>query len=247
MASRNISNPDFKRLYSLSAGRCNICGCELFGDAFHIGEMGHIAPYSDNPKAPRAEYKMINSQITNNGYDNLILLCANCHIKVDSDTSFYNIEKLKEIKKTFESNISAQLSLSNTVNFDKKLVGLISKNYNLQSILFQLDNYCSINIIPFDITDIGDIEQYILEVNRPAYYPFNDDELNRIMSKILENYYVFWGITWQKYILNHSGSLVIMDNHRLSTNEEEDLKNALSNLTKYLYEWLKYCRENNYL
>ena len=67
------------------------------------------------------------------------------------------------------------------------------------------------------------------------------------MSKILENYYVFWGITWQKYILNHSGSLVIMDNHRLSTNEEEDLKNALSNLTKYLYEWLKYCRENNYL
>ena len=247
MASRNISNPDFKRLYSLSAGRCNICGCELFGDAFHIGEMGHIAPYSDNPKAPRAEYKMINSQITNNGYDNLILLCANCHIKVDSDTSFYTVEKLQEIKKTFESNISAQLSLSNTVNFDKKLVGLISKNYNLQSILSQLYTYCSINIIPSDITDIGDIEQNILEVNRPAYYPFHDDELNRIMNKILENYYVFRKITLPKYTLNHSGSLSIMENHRLLANEEADLENALSNLTKYLYEWLKYCRENNYL
>ena len=67
------------------------------------------------------------------------------------------------------------------------------------------------------------------------------------MNKILENYYVFRKITLPKYTLNHSGSLSIMENHRLLANEEADLENALSNLTKYLYEWLKYCRENNYL
>ena len=247
MVSRKIAEKDFKKLYSLSAGRCNACGCELFSETFHLGEMGHIAPYSDNPKAPRADYKLINNYSTSNSYDNLILLCANCHIKVDSDVGYYTVEKLLEIKKNFESEISSKLAIQFSNNSDGFLLKLIHDNYNLQSILSQLDTYCSINIIPSDITDIGDIEQYILEVNRPAYYPFNDDELNRIMSKILENYYVFWGITWQKYILNHRGSLVIMDNHRLSTNEEEDLKNALSNLTKYLYEWLKYCRENNYL
>lgn len=247
MVSRKIAEKDFKKLYSLSAGRCNVCGCELFSETFHLGEMGHIIPFSNNSNAPRADYKLINNYSTSNSYDNLILLCANCHIKVDSDVGYYTVEKLLEIKKNFESEISSKLAIQFSNNSDGFLLKSIHDNYDLQSLLAQLNHYCSINNIPLNITDIGDIEEFILETYRPTHYPFHDDELNRIMNKILENYYVFRKITLPKYTLNHSGSLSVMENHRLLANEEADLENALSNLTKYLYEWLKYCRENNYL
>ena len=46
-----------------------------------MGEMAHIA--GKNKGSARYDNSMIDSQ--RNGYDNLILLYPNCHVKIDTD------------------------------------------------------------------------------------------------------------------------------------------------------------------
>jgi hypothetical protein len=86
--SRGQANPDRNttpRLFADSGGYCQRpeCANRLFVDTgtknVHIAEMAHIIAASDdgpraNPKASAAE---------KGSYDNLILLCANCHTSID--------------------------------------------------------------------------------------------------------------------------------------------------------------------
>ena len=105
--SRTVLISDIKLLYSRSAGRCNICGEEVFkekesGNGFvHIGEMAHNTSFSSNIKAPR----WIDQKSGDNSYNNLILLCANHHRIVDGDETTYTVEKIYDLKKSFEKKV----------------------------------------------------------------------------------------------------------------------------------------------
>lgn len=86
--SRGAAAPDAhtqRRLFAASAGYCQnpACANELFvdagGESFHIAEMAHVFAANDggprsNPQLGRAE---------RGAFDNLVVLCANCHTKVD--------------------------------------------------------------------------------------------------------------------------------------------------------------------
>lgn len=85
---RGAASPDKhtqRRLFAASAGYCQNPGCvnELFmteGDKpIHIAEMAHI--FAANDAGPRADPKL--SKEERGAFENLILLCANCHTKVD--------------------------------------------------------------------------------------------------------------------------------------------------------------------
>jgi hypothetical protein len=102
-----------KLLWGRAAGRCAMpdCRVELFvtEDNYDpvcvIGEMGHIAASSD--AGPRANVE-IDLRIRDK-YENLILLCRNCHRKVDTLKQRYPHERLLEIKASHEAWVRTAL------------------------------------------------------------------------------------------------------------------------------------------
>ena len=102
-----------KLLWGRAAGRCAMpdCRVELFvtEDNYDpvcvIGEMGHIAASSN--AGPRANAE-IDLRIRDK-YENLILLCRNCHRKVDTLKLSYPHERLFEIKASHEAWVRTAL------------------------------------------------------------------------------------------------------------------------------------------
>lgn len=86
--SRGQANPNQNtrlRLFADSAGYCQNpgCTCELFAEldsgTIHVAEMAHIFAASDD--GPRGNAEL--SDEDRGAYENLILLCANCHAMID--------------------------------------------------------------------------------------------------------------------------------------------------------------------
>ncbi|TMJ19203.1 MAG: hypothetical protein E6G92_05215 [Alphaproteobacteria bacterium] len=81
----NPNQPTRLRLFADSAGFCQNPGCsrELFTELpsghVHIGELAHIFAASD--AGPRGNTEL--SEEERGTYENLILLCANCHTIID--------------------------------------------------------------------------------------------------------------------------------------------------------------------
>ncbi|QJC54846.1 hypothetical protein HC248_00108 [Polaromonas vacuolata] len=86
--SRGAASPDHhtqRRLFAASAGFCQNPGCsnELFIDAgsksIHIAEMAHV--FAANDGGPRGNPSI--SPEERGAFENLVVLCANCHTMVD--------------------------------------------------------------------------------------------------------------------------------------------------------------------
>jgi len=101
-SSRNYTSKDLKILFGLSAMRCANpdCRCVCYVDendkdkGVVIGKVAHIVASSDNgprsdPNFPK-EYR--------DKYENLILLCGNCHDIIDGQDSTYDISTLQKWK-----------------------------------------------------------------------------------------------------------------------------------------------------
>lgn len=105
-----ITSETRKRLWGRSGNRCAKCRAELvrpYDDDLPgalIGEEAHIVARSPGgaryePLAPSAR----------DGYDNLILLCANDHTEVDAQPSRYTRESLRALKRRHELWVKARL------------------------------------------------------------------------------------------------------------------------------------------
>ncbi|MBP2100655.1 HNH endonuclease signature motif containing protein [Enterococcus rivorum] len=72
---RNVSTNVERKIYAESMGRCMNpeCKVELFKHNGDIMEKAHIVPYCDTQ---------------NNSYENLIILCPNCHTNFDKNAAF---------------------------------------------------------------------------------------------------------------------------------------------------------------
>lgn len=97
------------RLFASSAGHCQNPNClrRLFENAgetqFHIAEMAHIVAASKTGPRPTP----IRSVEYRSSYDNLILLCPNCHTTVDKAPNYYTEDTIKEWKLRHEERIAA--------------------------------------------------------------------------------------------------------------------------------------------
>jgi hypothetical protein len=106
----SISEKDIKKLWGLSAGRCNYPGCDelcvrfLGGDAVIIGEMAHVIAQS--PGGPRG--------ISTGGedrYENLVLLCPTHHTHIDkAPAGTFPPDVLLEWKKQHELEVNSGFS-----------------------------------------------------------------------------------------------------------------------------------------
>ncbi len=93
-----VKIPDkiLKKLWGKSGGLCAICKTDLFKDGSNIGEVCHII--SKKTEGPRHKDNIRDYD----SYDNLIVLCSNCHKIIDTQTEKYPEEKLREIKRKHE-------------------------------------------------------------------------------------------------------------------------------------------------
>ncbi len=84
MERKSISKSVERELYAESMGKCMNPNCrrDLFEGGKDIGEKAHIVPYSETE---------------DNSFDNLILLCPNCHKDYDKN-SMYSIDELRSWK-----------------------------------------------------------------------------------------------------------------------------------------------------
>lgn len=99
------------RLFAESAGYCcnPLCRTPLFSEDrdYHIAEIAHII--SAGAKGPRANEAL--SSLDLSQFDNLILLCPNCHTRIDKDEDFYPEEMLAGWKQDHGGRIRDVLSI----------------------------------------------------------------------------------------------------------------------------------------
>lgn len=117
--SRGEANPNrhtWLRLFADSGGYCQRpeCANRLFVDTgttnIHIAEMAHIIAASQT--GPRANATV--TRAAKGSYDNLILLCANCHTIIDKAPADFPDSIIREWKRRHIERIN---SLFGTVEF----------------------------------------------------------------------------------------------------------------------------------
>lgn len=177
-----------------SAGKCAKCQRELLVEGkkvCNVGEVCHII--SKQKSGPRYQAGLEDYD----SFDNLIVLCANCHKEVDTNVEEYTIEKLKEMKFSHDrANAERLKSQKNkTLIFSKRKSGqelgcMIwgCHCYNISyedlegeglNIINELDDYIQnlLNlqeyIIPNDKKDIyNDLQYYMQELGQLGYSVF---------------------------------------------------------------------------
>jgi hypothetical protein len=110
---RRYTDRTLKLLWGRAAGRCAMpeCRVELYAEATDydpivvIGEIAHVA--AAGAAGPRAALSM--SDADKNAYDNLMLLCQNCHGRVDGQPSFHSVTRLLDMKQAHEAWVRASL------------------------------------------------------------------------------------------------------------------------------------------
>ena len=95
------------KLFSDSGGYCQnpACNMPLFPEASdrhsHFAEMAHIFAATDG--GPRAKVEMSESDRAN--FNNLLLLCANCHTIIDKEPQTYTDELITAWKRDHKSKL----------------------------------------------------------------------------------------------------------------------------------------------
>lgn len=124
--SRGAASPDLhtqRRLFASSAGYCQNPGCvsALFVDAagksIHIAEMAHV--FAANDGGPRADPGL--SQEARGAFENLVMLCANCHTQVDKAPDAFPEVMMLNWKRQHASKLQA---LFGAVKFDARASAL---------------------------------------------------------------------------------------------------------------------------
>jgi SMODS-associated and fused to various effectors sensor domain len=110
---RSYSPRTLKLLWGRAAGRCAMpeCRIEVFADATDydpivvFGDIAHVAAAGD--KGPRADTQLSAAQ--RNDYSNLLLLCKNCHSRIDGQKRSFTVARLNDLKQAHEGWVRASL------------------------------------------------------------------------------------------------------------------------------------------
>lgn len=110
MSKKTIPLKDVKILWGRSGNKCALCKTVLIKEedersTYPLGEIAHIE--GENPGSARYNSGMTDDE--RRRYDNLILLCPNCHREIDNDCQTHTVEKLIKTKKDHEKWIFESL------------------------------------------------------------------------------------------------------------------------------------------
>jgi len=172
-----ISGPDTKKLFSRSAGRCNICGNEIIEEDVVVGEMAHVIPRS--PGGPRGEYQYEGNV---DSHENIVLLCLKHHRIVDRKPSEYPPERLYKIKENFENYVKGRLDTSSFRRDNISALGCLFEYIPFLNMLVYIEE------LPdrLDVDFFDFIEQFdtFTKTNRHLY-PFHDPDLQQKLEDLV--------------------------------------------------------------
>ncbi|MHC5229203.1 hypothetical protein ACYSNW_13050 [Enterococcus sp. LJL99] len=100
---KKISDPVKKQLWLSSGGYCYKCKNPLITrEGVYIGKIAHI----EGEKPNSARFNKKQSEEQKSGFDNLIVVCGNCHDEIDKgDIQEYSVEYLKKLKTKHENKM----------------------------------------------------------------------------------------------------------------------------------------------
>lgn len=137
------SQRDIKRLFALSGNLCAFPKCQsaIVEGGSLIGEVCHIA--ADRPGGPR--YDAMQTDAERQGFNNLLLMCANHHKVVDDDIESYSVERLLRMKVAHENSTkpledssatqtAVQLIIDQSVAGSGQTGGIAAHTVNAQTI-----------------------------------------------------------------------------------------------------------------
>lgn len=114
--SRGIKVNAERKIYAESMGRCMNpeCAKYLFTEYGDIMEKAHIIPYADTK---------------DNSYENLIILCPNCHTNFDKNNAF-STEQVKQWKRIREQELNNYFSIkyNSFGELENVIVPLLAEN-----------------------------------------------------------------------------------------------------------------------
>ncbi|MBT9471825.1 MAG: hypothetical protein V4514_04235 [Pseudomonadota bacterium] len=125
-----------QRLFASSAGYCQnpACNTPLFKDTgsevVHIAELAHV--FAANADGPRAPGELTEAE--RGAFENLIVLCASCHTKIDKAEADYPVELLREWKASHQAAISkifGATKLASRWEVRKVIEPLLAENWSL--------------------------------------------------------------------------------------------------------------------
>lgn len=170
-----INQTDIKKLFSRSAGQCNMCKRDVIEDEVVIGEMAHIIAKSS--KGPRGD----ENTPRNDTYDNLILLCSIDHKKVDSLPLQYTEDWLRHTKSEHEADIAARINRTREYEHDLQSLNILFEFIpflDLRGMAMDLPRKLSLR---FDISEVF----YNFRKGNPHAYPFWDKKLTKLWESFL--------------------------------------------------------------
>lgn len=112
---RRVKDKVVLRLVGAAGGWCEKPDCptgslwhELpAGDAVRLAEVAHIVAASD--EGPRGSEEVATEELV--GFDNLILLCPNCHTIVDRAPEEFPVERMRQWKSEHETRLRSLLGV----------------------------------------------------------------------------------------------------------------------------------------
>jgi len=215
MSKVKIKYSEQKKLHIKTGNRCPMCNINFVDpknpNSPNIGENAHI--YGENPGSAR--YDSTKDAIFINSEANLILLCCNCHTKIDSDAKTYTVEYLLNLKASHEEKVLSALktaSVSFTFAELETLCNYIAEN-RAQAPLY---NYLLVGIsdkiakntlegvtgyIDMGLTSVIKIEDYFNRHPDPSfvdkitgYMSFKYKELKGNNLNSVDIFYALWGV-----------------------------------------------------
>ena len=234
--SRYCSPATLKKLYALSLNRCynpdcntNIC-INKNGKYENIGQIAHIIAHSE--KGPRANPNI--SEKESYDFYNLILLCPNCHAKIDGLAEEYPIDLLLQWKtkreseaisqKINENNGVLEIAIEHIANMD-----VDNLDYDNNTEIFDINNKILYNNLKHNKIYINEYKVYYGKID--AIYKelenFNSFKKTKLLRKIRQFY-----IDEIKENYNGTNDINIIreNSDNIFDNVKERIENCLSNV-----------------
>lgn len=132
---KKISESTQRILWAMSAGRCEKCGRLIYQHPSskvigNFAQIAHSIPVGDS--GPRYQYKQIDTTIDINDFQNLLLLCYDCHHEIDEVCpEEYPPSLLHKIKTDFEEFV---IKATNIKHITPTLVITYSPNFHGQKL-----------------------------------------------------------------------------------------------------------------
>jgi hypothetical protein len=117
--TRSVKREDERELWGKAAGRCQFSDCNkllhkspVTNERVNLAEMAHIYSFSPDGPRGRGEFKTDTSGL--NRVENLILVCHDCHKKIDRDKNGirYTAAILRQWKREHEARVRIAAGIS---------------------------------------------------------------------------------------------------------------------------------------